>query len=105
MPSFWHDLIRAVLAPACRLSRKPRRADLLLAASPARRLLTGFLCTSMWITCAKRHQACARAVEMLGIPAPGHAHERALNWENATRTLCMQKEPELSTRHAAKAHK
>ena len=33
-----------------------------------------FLCTRMWITCAKRQQACARAVEMLGIPPAGRAH-------------------------------
>jgi hypothetical protein len=59
----------------------------------------------MWVTCAKRHQACARAVEMLGIPPPGRAHKKAFNWENMIRALCTQKKPELSTRHAAKAHK
>jgi hypothetical protein len=67
--------------------------------------LAGWVCTRMWITCAKRHRACARAVEMLGIPAPGRGHKRAFNWENTARALCMQEKPELSTRHAAKAHK
>jgi len=60
------------------------------------------VCINMWITCAKRHQACARAVEMLGIPPPGPAGKRSSNWEDATRALCMKRNPELSTRHAAK---
>ena len=63
------------------------------------------MCISMWVTCAKRHQACARAVEMLGIPPPGRAHKKAFNWENTIRALCMQKKSELSTRHTAKAHR
>ena len=74
------------------VSRKPRRAGLLPAASPAAGLPAGCVCTSMWITCVKRHQACARAVEMLGIPPPGCAHERALNWENTTRSMCTKRE-------------
>ena len=69
------------------LSRKPRRADLLLAVGP----LTGIVCISMWISCAKRRQACARGVEMLGIPPPGPAHKRAADWENTTRALCMKR--------------
>ena len=72
------------------LSRKPRRADLLLAASAAAGLLNGVVCISMWITCGQRHQACARGVEMLGIPPPGPAHKRAADWENTTRALCMK---------------
>jgi hypothetical protein len=78
--------------PAAPASRTPRRAGLLPAASPAAGLPAGFVCTSMWITCVKRHQACARAVEMLGIPPPGCAHERALNWENTTRSMCTMRE-------------
>jgi hypothetical protein len=41
-------------------------------------LLTGFLWIRMWTTCAKRHQGCARAVEMLGIPLSGLAHKGPL---------------------------
>ena len=42
---------------------------------------------------------------MLGIPLSGPAHIRALNWGNTARTLCMQGNQELSTRHAAKPHR
>ena len=87
------------------MSRKPRRGDLLLAAGLATRPLTGVVCISMWITCAQRHQACARTVEMLGIPLSGRAHKRVLNWVDTIRTLCMQRNQELSTRYAAKPHK
>jgi hypothetical protein len=87
------------------MSGKPRRGDLLLASGPAAGLLTGVVCISMWITCAQRHQACARAVEMLGISLPGPAHKRALNWGNTARTVWMQWNQELSTRHGAKLHK
>jgi hypothetical protein len=59
----------------------------------------------MWITCVKRRQACARIGEMLGIVLPGRADDRAFTWESAARALCMEKKPELSTRHAAIAHK
>lgn len=72
--------------PSCAISSTPgpclrrpgrvtqaRRADLPLAASLVRGLLTGCVCISLWITCAKRHLACARAVEMLGIPPLGRA--------------------------------
>ena len=48
------DLIRAG-GPSCpaggRVAQAPA-GDLLLAASPARGLLTGYVRTSMWITCA-----------------------------------------------------
>jgi hypothetical protein len=81
--------------------RKLRRADLLLAAGP----LTGVVCISLWISCAKRRQACACVVEMLGIPPPGPAHKRVADWENTTCGLCIQANRELSTRHAAKARK
>jgi hypothetical protein len=84
---------RPVLASGVpRVSRKPRRAGLLPAAGPAAGLTAGFVCTSVWITCVKRHQSCARAVEMLGIPPPGCAHERAVNWENTTRSMCTKRE-------------
>ena len=105
MPGFVSDLLHAgvLFCGVPGMSRKPRRADLLLyvAVGP----LTGVVCISMWITCAHRHQACARGVEMLGIPPPGPAHKRVLDWENTTRTLCMQRNQELSTCHAAKARK
>ena len=87
-----------------RVTRAPA-GDLLLAASLVRGRLVGYVCASMWITCAKRHRACARAVEMLGIPPPGRAHKRVFNWENTTRALCIQKKRELSTPRAAKAYK
>ncbi len=101
------DLIRVggSSRPACGRVTRPRCGDLLLAAGPVNGLLAGYVCTSMWITCAKRRRACAPAVEMLGIPPPGSAHKRAFNWENATRVLWMQKKPELSTRRAVKAYK
>jgi len=66
VPAFLHDLIW----PRGRSSRPARRArhadawhtDPPLPASPATGLLTGLLWTSMWITCAKPHHACAHAV-------------------------------------------
>ena len=63
------------------------------------------LCTTMWITCAKRRRACAHIGEMLGIVLPGRARNRAFTWESAIYALWMEKERELSTRHAAIAHK
>ena len=63
------------------------------------------LCTNMWITCAQRRRACANPVEMLGITLPGRNHGRGFTWESASRTLCMQRKPELSTCHAAIGNK
>ena len=62
------------------------------------------LCTTMWITC-ENARACAHIGEMLGIVLPGRAGDRAFTWESAIRALWMEKERELSTRHAAIAHK
>lgn len=42
--------------------------------------------------------------EMLGIVLPGRVHNMAFTWEDAVYALCIKKEPELSTRHAAKPH-
>ena len=81
------------------------RANPLPHASQATGLLPCCLCTNMWITCAQRRRACAYAVEMLGIPLPGRNHDRAFTWENASRILCMQRKPELSTCHCAIANK
>jgi len=68
---------------------------------PARHRTASYcLCTNMWITCAQRRRACAYAVEMLGIPLPGRSHDRAFTWESASRILCMQRKPELSTCHS-----
>ena len=86
-------------------ARKHRRGEPLLPASPATGLLPCCLCTNMWITCAQRRRACANPVEMLGIPLPGRNHGRGFTWESASRTLCMQRKPELSTCHAAIGNK
>jgi hypothetical protein len=59
------------------------------------------LCTNMWMTCAQRRQACAYAVEMLGIPPPGRTGTGHFTWENASHILCIQGKLELSTRCAA----
>ena len=67
--------------------------------------LTRLLCTTMWITCVKRRRACAHIGELLGIVLPGRARNRALTWESAIHALCIEKKTELSTRHAAIAHK
>jgi hypothetical protein len=42
------------------------------------------------MTCAQRHHDCVRAVEILGIPLPGRAHDRAFTWESAGRSLCIR---------------
>jgi hypothetical protein len=47
---------------------------------------------------------CAHS-EMLGIPLPGRAGNRAFTWESAIRALWTEKKAKLSTRHAAIAHK
>ncbi len=86
-------------------ARKHRRVDPLLPASQATGLLPCCLCTNMWITCAQWRRACAYAVEMLGIPLSGRNHDRAFIWENASRILCMQRKPELSTCHSAIVNK
>jgi hypothetical protein len=31
---------------------------------------------------------------MLGIPLPGHDHNRAFTWDSAVRTLCMERKLE-----------
>ncbi len=73
--------------------------------SPAIGLLPCCLCTNMWMTCAQRCQACAYAVEMLGIPLPDRNHDRAFTWESASHILWMQRKSELSTCHAAIGNK
>ena len=68
------------------VSRKRRHADPPLAASLATGLSAGFLCTSMWITCAKRHHACGKAgttpVEMLGIAPSARLVKWLFNRQN-----------------------
>jgi hypothetical protein len=68
------------------MSRKHRHAARWL---PARHenVSQALLCTTMWITCAKRRRSCAHIGEMLGIPLPGRAHSRAFTWESAIDTL------------------
>jgi hypothetical protein len=63
------------------------------------------LCTTMWITCAKRPRACARIGKCWGLCCRGRACNRALAWENVVHILWIGKKAELSTRHAAIAHK
>ena len=46
-----------------------------------------------------------RSGEMLRIVLPGRVHNMAFTWEDAVYALCIKKEPELSTRHAAQPHK
>jgi hypothetical protein len=43
--------------------------------------------------------------ECWGSCCQARAGNRALTWESAIRTLCIEKKPELSTRRAATAHK
>ena len=67
-------------------------------------VLQALLCTTMWITCAKRRRACARIGKCWGLccraapvtgPWRGKARPRPVDGERT----------ELSTRHAAIAHK
>lgn len=60
----------------------------------------GFLCTTVWITCAKRRNACVRLGEMLGITLRGITHNMASTWEIVVPTLCVKQKPKLSTRRA-----
>ena len=87
------------------MTGRPRCGDLLLAARPVRGLLTGHVCTSMWITCAKQRRACAPAVEMLGIPPPARGLIKGFNWENATRVLWIYKKTRIVHMPYVKAHK
>ena len=64
-------------------------------------VLIGLLCITVWITCVKRDRACAHIGERLGSPLPGRTHNRVLTWENIIHALCIDKESQLSTRHAA----
>ena len=80
VPAFVRDLIGEVLAScAPGVSCKRRCAHPLRAARPGTRSADRPVCTSMWITCAKRHQACAHIGEMLGIVLPGRARNRGLH--------------------------
>ena len=100
----WGDLIQARARSSHPAgwpgTQAPARRSLLPASQPAG-LLPCCLCTNMWITCAQRRRACAYEVEMLGIPLPGRSHNRAFTWESASRILCIQRKPELSTCHPA----
>jgi hypothetical protein len=86
------------------VSRKRRHADP-LPASRACELPTGLLCTTMWITCVEKAPGLCAPREILGIPLPGDARNRAFTWDNAVEALCIEKEPKLSTRRAAIAYK
>jgi len=109
-PGLLHDLIRAgpgsPASDLLALSRRHCHASTvtqalaryqLLPASAASGLLTRWLCTNMWMTCAQQHWACVCAVEMLGIPLPWRTREGAFTWESAGHALCMRRKPELST--------
>jgi hypothetical protein len=77
VPAVGGDVIQAQARSASCVpaaSRNPRHADL-----PARHenVLQALLCITMWITCVKRRRACVHIGEMLGIPLPGRAGNRA----------------------------
>ena len=72
---------------------------------PGERSADRLVWTSMWITCAKRREPCAHAVEMLGIPPTGCTPISTFSWRKTTHTLCIARIPELSTRHTAIAYK
>ena len=108
MPAFVGDVIQAQARSASCVpaaSRKHRHADPLRLPAGHENVLPALLCTTMWITCVKRRRACAHIGEMLGIVLPGRARNRAFTWESAIHALCTEKKTELSTRHAAIAHK
>ena len=63
------------------------------------------LWTTVWITCVKRHRACAHIGEMLGSQLLVRPSVGVLTWGNAVRTLCINKELELSTHRAAMTDK
>jgi len=108
VPTVVGDAIQAQARSASCLpvvSRKRRHAGALLPAGRQENVLPALLCTTMWITCVKRRRACAHIGEMLGIVLPGRARNRAFTWESAIHALWTEKEPELSTHHAATAHK
>jgi len=91
--------------PERRAYRKRRYGNPLLPANLARGLYAGFLCTSMWITCAKRDHACAHVGEMLGISSPGCCHNSVITWESPIHNLCRKRKQELSTCRAAISNK
>ena len=81
-----------VSASRTRRAGRPTRTgvDPLLPAS-RRRTAPCCLCTNVWMTCAQRRQACAQAVEILGIPQPNRNQERAFTWESASHTCAYRK--------------
>ena len=93
--------------PACR----PPRAStgtLTRCCLPTRQenlLPAGLLCTTMWITCVKRRRACAHPGKCWGSRGPGRAYDRAFTWGERDPHPANGEKPELSTRHAAIAHK
>ena len=60
------------------VSGKRWRADPHLPASAARGLLTCWLCTNMWMSCAQRHRACAYGREYWGFRCTGGPRTRSL---------------------------
>jgi hypothetical protein len=42
------------------------------------------------MACVKTAQSLWLHREMLGIPAPTHAHNSTFNWKNAIHTLCIE---------------
>ena len=85
--------------------RKHWRTGALLPASRVGELLTGFAVHNHVDHLCKTAPDLCAYWEMLGIPLPGRACNKALVWENAVHALWMGKKTELSTRHAVIAHK
>ena len=91
---------------AGRLAQAPARWRA-AACQPGRQenVLRALLCRTMWISCVKRRRACAHIGKCWGSCCRGRARNKAFTWESAIRALCVEKEPELSTRHAVIPHK
>jgi hypothetical protein len=107
VPAVGGDVIQAQARSASWVSaasRNPRHADP-LPASPARERVTGFAVHNHVDHLCKTVPGLCAHSEMLGIPLPGRAGNRAFTWESAIRALWTEKKAKLSTRHAAIAHK
>jgi hypothetical protein len=107
VPAVVGDVIQAQARSASWVpaaSRKHLHADP-LPASPARERVTGFAVHNHVDHLCKTAPGLCAHWEMLGIVLPGRARNRAVTWESAIRALWMEKERELSTRHAAITHK
>ena len=69
------------------------------------KLVIGLLCITVWATCVKRHPSLCTEWGNTEDSIGALFLYGTLTWENAVRALCIDGEPELSTRHAATANK